>query len=136
MLQEGEAVEEFAGVEILGKWGKSRLTLHTVTQGCYIWTRAGSAPPFASSDFNQGSITQHVTFMLFICIYFSFLKLQYSWFTILCLFQVYSKVIQLYMYMCAHIYIRLLQNVPVLHSRSLLIIYFIFSSVYMLIPNS
>ena len=67
-----------------------------------------------------------------------------SWFIPSCQFQVYSKVIQLYINICplffrffAHIgYYRLLSRVPVLYSRSMLIIYFTYCSVFMLIPNS
>ena len=68
--------------------------------------------------------------------------LKYSCFTMLCQFQVYSKVIQLYL----HIYFfrfffligysKILVEFPVLYSRSLLIIYFVYSGVYMLTPNS
>ena len=53
-----------------------------------------------------------------------------------CIFQVYSKVIQLYMYLFffkffPHLgYYRILSRVPVLYSRSLLIIYFKYSRVY------
>ena len=53
-----------------------------------------------------------------------------------CIFQVYSKVIQLYMYLFffkffPHLgYYRILSRVPVPYSRSLLIIYFKYSRVY------
>ena len=68
--------------------------------------------------------------------------LKCSWFT---MFQVYSKVMQLYMCVCVCIlfrffshrgYYRILSRVPVLCSRSLLIIYFVYSSVYLFISNS
>ena len=64
--------------------------------------------------------------------------LEYSWFKMLYLFQVHSDVIQLYIYVYVFqiLPLKLLQNrVPVLNSRSFLLIYFIYSSVYMLIPN-
>ena len=54
-----------------------------------------------------------------------------------CIFQVYSEMIQLYMYLFffkffSHLgYYRILSRVPVLYSRSLLIIYFKYSRVYM-----
>ena len=56
----------------------------------------------------------------------------------------YSKVIQLYIYMYpfffkifSHLgYYRILSSFPVLYSRSLLVIYFKHSRVYMSIPNS
>ena len=73
------------------------------------------------------------------------LFLKYSWFTILCSFHVYSKVIPLYIYM--HIYIlfysfplefitRYWIYFPVLYSKSLLFIYFIYGNVHLLIPYS
>ena len=70
--------------------------------------------------------------------------LEYSWFTMLCYFQVYNKVNQLYIY----IYPLFLDSFPiqfiteywvefpVLYSRSLLVIYVIYSSKYMSIPIS
>ena len=61
----------------------------------------------------------------------------------LCAFQVYSKVIQLYVYIFFFRffyiigYYKILNLVPcAVYSRSLLIIYFICSSMYLLIPNS
>ena len=63
-------------------------------------------------------------------------------FTMLCLFQVYNKVIQLYVYSFCfrpspHIsYYRILSGVPCAIPRSFLVIYFIYSSVCMLIPSS
>ena len=56
--------------------------------------------------------------------------LNYYWFTVLCWFQVYSKVNQLYMYLSNLFFpISVITNYwvdfPVLYSRSLLIIYFI-----------
>ena len=56
----------------------------------------------------------------------------------------YSKAIQLHIYIYPFFfrffshtgYTEYLVEFPVLYSRSLLIIYFIYSSVYMLIPNS
>ena len=64
-----------------------------------------------------------------------------SWFTLLCQFQVYGKVTQLHIYKFFQVLFshRLLQNAeywfPVLYNRSLLIIYFIYSSVYILIAK-
>ena len=66
------------------------------------------------------------------CFYFSptflifLFLLKYSWFTV---FQVYSKVIQIHIYAYIHMYIY------IFFFRSLLFIYFIYSSVYLLIPN-
>ena len=80
-----------------------------------------------------------------------FFKLEYSWFIMLCQFQAYSKVNQLYMYIHTHIYTHtlfllasfLIQaitecsiGIPVLYSRFLLFIYFIQSGVYMPITIS
>ena len=61
----------------------------------------------------------------------------------LCWFQVYSKVIQLHIYIYLFFfrffpiisYYKILEF-PVLYSRSLLFISFIHSRVYLLIPNS
>jgi len=67
--------------------------------------------------------------------HFAIIYLEYSWFTVLCMFQVYSKLIPLYIY----IYPFFSDSFPilviteywieffVLYSRSLLIIYFIYS---------
>ena len=62
----------------------------------------------------------------------------------LCVFHVYSKVNQLYIYIYpfffrffSHIgYYRILTKFPVLYSRSFLVICFMYSSVCMLIPDS
>ena len=73
--------------------------------------------------------------------------LEYSWLTMLCQFHVYSKVIQLYIYMYLfffkyfsqfffHFNTEYWAVFPVLYSRSLLVIYFKYSSVYMSISNS
>ena len=81
---------------------------------------------------------------------FYFIKkilLEYSWFTMLCQFQLYSKVNQLYVYIYplffrffSHIgHYRVLSRVPcaiLLYSRSLLFVCFIYRSVYMSIPIS
>ena len=74
-----------------------------------------------------------------------------SWFTMLYQFQVYSKVDHLYIYICMymHMYIHSFWNslpiqafiegwveIPVLYTRSLLVICFIYSSVYRSIQAS
>ena len=70
--------------------------------------------------------------------------LEYRWLT-MCWFQVYSKVNQLHVYTCNHsfpdsfrigYYRGLSRESPVLHSGSLLIIYFLYSPGHLLIPNS
>ena len=75
-----------------------------------------------------------------------FFKLEYSCFAMLCQFQVYSKVNQSYIYRYTHFFFlnvlfphRSLQSIeqqfPVLQSRCLLVICFIYSGVYMLIQS-
>ena len=71
--------------------------------------------------------------------------LEYSWLTMLCQFHVYSKVIQLYIYMYPFFF-RFFSHIghcveywvefPVLYSGSLLVIYLMYSSVCTLIPSS
>ena len=67
----------------------------------------------------QISLVWHKSFTLF---FNHFFKLKHSWFTMLCYFQVYSKVIQLYIYMCIyvymHVYIYILFQI-VFHNRLL-----------------
>ena len=80
-------------------------------------------------------------FFLLVC-FFTFL-LEYSWFKMLCYFQVNSKVNQLYIGIYTLFFkiifpYRPLQSIafPVLNSSFLLVIYFIYSSVYMSVPIS
>lgn len=55
-------------------------------------------------------------------------------------FQVYSKLIELSIYFsdyfCIQVILRYCIQFPVLYSKSLLLIYFIYSSLYLLVPNS
>ena len=75
---------------------------------------------------------------------FKIFLLECSWFTMLCLPQVYSKVNQWYICICFHPFLKdsfpikaiteYWVGFPVLYSRFLLVIYFIYSSVYMSVP--
>ena len=78
-------------------------------------------------------------------LFFSFLKkfilLMCIWFTMLYSFLLYSRVIQLYIYTSfPYFSVSLITGYwiyfPVLYSRALLFIYFIYSSLYLLTPNS
>ena len=68
-------------------------------------------------------------------------KLEYSWFTMLSLLLVCSKVIQFFIcififrFFSIIVYYKIWIQFPVLYSRTLLFIYFICSSVYLLFPG-
>ena len=49
---------------------------------------------------------------------------------------IYNHIYTFFFILFQIYYYRIFSRVPVLYSRSLLVIYFIYSSVYMLIPNS
>ena len=82
---------------------------------------------------------------------FFFNLLEYSWLTMLYYFQVYSKVNQLQIHINTYVniyiyiynlfffphicYYRYWMDFPLLYNRSLLVIYFIYSSLSMLIPS-
>ena len=74
-------------------------------------------------------------------LFYFFRRMKNSWFTMLCLFQVYRKVIQLCIYIYIHILFHILFCYGLLQdiessSLTLLFICFIYRSVYLLIPNS
>ena len=96
-------------------------------------------------DLSQNFCFSGKEFYLFIYLFL----LKYSRLIVLCQFLVYSKVIQLYvcMYMCVCVCVYIYSfpllfikgywiQFSVVYSRSLLFIYFVYTGLYLLIPNS
>ena len=78
-----------------------------------------------------------------ILLFKNFILLKYSWCTMLCSFLLYSKVIQLYIYIHSFSYSFPLWFItgywiqfPVLYSRALLFIHALHNSLHLLTPNS
>ena len=97
-----------------------------------LWSMVAFFPFKSIYNNNEKSI------YIYVCVYL----LKYSW---LMYFQMYLKVTVIYTYVCVNIFFRLFSIIgyynrqvwsPVLYSRSLSFICFIYSDVYLLISNS